>query len=464
MPNPLSVSSKIGFVLPMLVGCWTVTSLFSSHAHRLEWNQLPASLAIGAVVGLLMWIVFYLIPLTRSVSAVVASVVTLAIMLWMSFPYPIIPAMIVVSTIIVIYDISTKQKKTIASFMFMIIVLSIFASFGQAVYTKATREPSDYNPKTRVILERTPDIYFIVPDRFTSPTGLVQSGYDPSEFTKELSRKEFYVPPDSLSRDAVRPDAYSFATTTTRTLRFMASTLNLGIDIALDIPYNSASSLVRNHLVGNILKNNGYTYHHIGDWWQETLSNPAADYNYIFRGYSAIDYLSQNELATAVVDRSWLREANVGSLLPIELLISMNHNRNKYQLDTFKTIAGNGEHPKFVFLHVLLPHPPYTWSKEGGVQKANLSVMESYLEQVQFTEGYLLELINSIQDTDSIIIIQSDEGIAFTLPSDNNLLSNDQWNGVLSAWYIPGVEDEQLRDIPITGILGFVIDHLEEGQ
>lgn len=36
--------------------------------------------------------------------------------------------------------------------------------------------------------------------------------------------------------------------------------------------------------------------------------------------------------------------------------------------------------------------------------------------------------------------------------------------GVLTAWYIPGVEDEQLQDIIVTGVLGYVIDHLEEGQ
>jgi len=381
-------------------------------------------------------------------------------MLWMSFPYPVIPMVIIVDAVVVVFDLNIKQKRVIAQALFTVVVLALSVSLVQAAYIRMTSSNEQETAKSSVVLDQAADIYFIVPDRFASPSALEECGLNTSSFVSELESRGFYVRSNALSSDLVQPSGGPL-TTTTRTLRFMASALNMGAEVPVHVLYNQASSMVRNHLVGSVLKSSGYTYHHIGDWWQETLSNPAADYNYIYRGYSAIDYLSYNELTTAVADRSWLREANIGALLPVEVLIRTNHERNSYQRETFKEIAGNGEHPKFVFLHVLLPHPPYTWSKEGELQKDNLSIMDCYLEQVQFTEGYLLDLIDSITDTDSIVIIQSDEGIAFTSPGDNEALSNNQWNGVLTAWRVPGVGDEQLRNIPVTGILGYVIDYLK---
>lgn len=458
----LSASGKIGFILPVLTGCLTVTSLFSAYAYRLSWNQLPASLVIGAIVGLLAWTTFYALPLTRSASSTVAGIITLVVMTWMVYPYPIMPMMIMVSTVIVLYDLKPSQLKVITSTALIITTLAIVASLGQATYNKTTYASS--SPQTATILTRTPDIYFIVPDRFTSPSALDECGLDTSDFVSELENRGFYVPYDSLSSDPAKPDSDSFAPTT-RTLRFLASALNMGTAVDLNISYNQASSMVKGHTVGKILRSNGYIYHHIGDWWQETLSNPEADHNYIYKGYSAVDYLSQNELATAVVDRSWIRDANIGSLLPTDLLIRTNHERNKYQLATFEEIAGNGEHPKFVFVHILLPHPPYTWSKEGNTLpvSAGINTMERYLEQVQFTEGYLLQMIDSIEDSDSIIIIQSDEGIALSTVEANEELTNNQWNGVLSAWRIPGVDTTRLTDVLPTEILGYAIGNLKTG-
>lgn len=447
-----------------MTGCLVALSTFSSYAHRLEWGQLSTSLAIGSIIGLFMWGVFYALPLTRSNSAVISSVETLMFMTWMVYPYPIIPMMVTLSTIIVLYDIKSPQNKAIGAITFIVVALAIIVSLSQSVYAKVSYAgDGNMARETTVILKDTPDIYFIVPDRFASPSALKECGLNIEAFITSLEESGFYVRSDAISEDKAEPPGDSLAPTT-RTLRFMASILNMGEEVELRIPYNQASGKVKNHLVGRILKENGYTYHHIGDWWQETIVNPLADYNYIYRGYSVIEYFAGNELATAIIDMSWLRDANAGSLLPVGLLTRINRERNLYQLATFKEIAGNGESPKFVFAHILLPHPPYTWGKDGNVRTEPMDTMGQYLAQVQFVEGYLLQMIDAIKETDSIIIIQADEGIAFGSPGENKKLSNNQWNGVLTAWRIPGEDKTDMQDMPITDVLKFVINSLSKSR
>lgn len=438
-----------------MAGGFVVLSVFSSNAHRLGWDQLLVSLAIGAVVGLLSWVVFYALPFTRPASAVIASVITVMLMTWTVYPYSIIPIMVMLSAIIVLYDIKPSRIKVITTITFVILALAITVTLVQSAYTKIlyAGDKGDLQGQV-VLLERRPDIYFIVPDRFTNLSALEEMGYDTSGFVGELEARGFYIRQDAVSKDRATPKEDHLAPTT-RTLRFMASVLNMGAEIDLCIPYNQASNKVKHHLVGKILKDNGYTYYHIGDWWQETLTNPNADYNYIYKGYSLIDYFAGDELAVAIIDMSWLREANTGSLLSFKVLSEFNRARNLFQLVTFEDIAQNGQHPKFVFVHILIPHPPYVW----GADVEGMSAKEKYIAQVQFTEDYLLQMVDAVEETDSIIIVQSDEGVDFSQKE----YSHNWWSGVLTAWRIPGQAFSEMDSIPVTDVLKLAIGSLWAG-
>jgi hypothetical protein len=83
------------------------------------------------------------------------------------------------------------------------------------------------------------------------------------------------------------------------------------------------------------------------------------------------------------------------------------------------------------------------------------------LQQIRFTCDYLNSLANDIlnADPDAIIIIQSDEGMAYRKPVELNYdLTPVQWNGVFTAWKLPW--DDGLADLPHTGILNFVLGKL----
>ena len=75
--------------------------------------------------------------------------------------------------------------------------------------------------------------------------------------------------------------------------------------------------------------------------------------------------------------------------------------------------------PKFVFAHILLPHPPYVFGPNGEEQKlpANASYadrLKGYRDQVLFANKSILPVIDSIlaeSKGKAIIVLEGDHGI-----------------------------------------------------
>ncbi|GAF96082.1 unnamed protein product, partial [marine sediment metagenome] len=137
--------------------------------------------------------------------------------------------------------------------------------------------------------------------------------------------------------------------------------------------------------------------------------------------------------------------------------------RHQFQLKSVKEIASSGDKPFFVFVHLMLPHPPYIWTGSGQPQETKTDDLEwLYLEQVKFAEGYLLDMIDSIKNPEAVIIVQSDEGMKHDDTEWNQKLSDIQWRGVLTAWHIPNSNDAELDAVEPHEILKHVIDKLRE--
>jgi len=169
-------------------------------------------------------------------------------------------------------------------------------------------------------------------------------------------------------------------------------------------------------------------------------------------------------LAVAVLDRSLFRYLTTCPFQYITASDSIDEIRRQqhlFQLNTFIDIASSAPSPKFTFVHLLLPHPPYVWSADGSPNTDNLIPLpEQYMAQIKYTEGYLLQMVSSIKDDNAIIIIQADEGMAYTDNELNLQLSNTQWNGVLSAWRIPGISEDVLKTQRPEEVLKCAIDSL----
>jgi hypothetical protein len=118
--------------------------------------------------------------------------------------------------------------------------------------------------------------------------------------------------------------------------------------------------------------------------------------------------------------------------------------------------------PKFVFAHILSPHPPYLFGANGEpVQDSDLynpllntfKHKEEYLNQLIFISKKVEDLVDEILEKSKIppiIILQADHGPASTFPvgiayprQPTEKMLNERM-GILNAFYLPSGGSEFL--------------------
>jgi hypothetical protein len=114
--------------------------------------------------------------------------------------------------------------------------------------------------------------------------------------------------------------------------------------------------------------------------------------------------------------------------------------------------------PKFVFLHVLVPHPPYVFDRDGGyvtrAEERKRSFDENYANQVIAANAMIRRMVDAIlRDSPSppVIIVQGDEGpyppgtgreeFDWRTATQTQLLHK---TGILNAYYLPGADTSVL--------------------
>src|SRR5690606_24695373 len=90
----------------------------------------------------------------------------------------------------------------------------------------------------------------------------------------------------------------------------------------------------------------------------------------------------------------------------------------EYQFSSIDEISKISKR-KFVFSHILLPHPPYVYNKDGSIPSypGDLTTgppeSEKYINQLLFTNSQIEKMIDTIlenSETPPVIILQADEG------------------------------------------------------
>src|SRR5688572_19174094 len=111
------------------------------------------------------------------------------------------------------------------------------------------------------------------------------------------------------------------------------------------------------HAVGHFLHDRGYRYVHVGSTYDPTETSPLADLNPRIDGPSDfVDALFDVSALPAIARRLRIRTNTPAR--------ERHYQVGRFQLDTLDDlVAAPG--PKFVFAHLLLPHPPYTFASDG---------------------------------------------------------------------------------------------------
>ena len=286
-------------------------------------------------------------------------------------------------------------------------------------------------------IEYYPNIYYIILDGYARSDVLEKYyGFNNNEFVNFLKNRSFYVAPKSHSNFA-----WTFLS--------LPSSLNLeyinyladkvGSDSTdLRIPYE----MIKNNKVARFLKSKGYLFIHFNSTWGATQSNSYADI--------------EIEYKEGIFKDEFIRVLSQTTLLKIfdSLIVEDLAATHLYTFEKLDKITRIKE-PKFMFLHILMPHHPYRFDRYGNVkehvtrlnqfQKEMWQKKNEYVDQLIFVNKKIEVAIDGIleqSDYPPIIIVQSDHGPQVPNINRKNFMINRMKN--FSAFYLPGGGDKLL--------------------
>ncbi len=302
----------------------------------------------------------------------------------------------------------------------------------------------------------SPDIYYIILDRYASAASLKEFfAFDNSDMLRYLHSKGFYVAEESRSNYL-------------KTALSLASSLNMGFLDHLTETMGTDSddwlpayNLLQNHEVGRFLKSRGYRYIHVGPLFEPTLSNRYADENYSAEPVNILGTpfeksVLRNPTLPAEASERWSLRGGLRHWVTCQ-----------YQFEKMHEISRKRER-KFVFAHILLPHNPYVFDKDGGFlswEKAfGRSEQANYVEQLRYTNTQVKRLVDDLLGdgrNPPVVILQADEG-PFP-PRYNEDQEHFDWRvatraemrlktGILNAYLLPRPAGSTPRSGPPAGL------------
>ncbi len=319
---------------------------------------------------------------------------------------------------------ATKLLNTISTMLILVLLPPIGISLAKeysATLPGIAEQTQDLEEE--IVLQRPKpcrDIYYLVFDRYADNQTLENHfDFDNGQFTDQLQDRGFFLAEQSLANYP-------------KTAESLISTLNMKYLRGHLSDKDVVNALPRGHAIGRLLKSKGYRYYHFGNWYTPFRNSRIADFNYRVSPFPS-------EFAEAIY-----------GLTPLVRLYMLKRSPEQVlkKFEDLKKVAPEPG-PKFVYAHFLLPHPPFVFDRDGSTIpwfKASLrSDAENYVNQLIFSNGKILDLVDSILDnseTEPIIVIQSDEGPYLRQADINADLPTQirKRTGIISAFHLPGVD------------------------
>jgi len=269
-----------------------------------------------------------------------------------------------------------------------------------------------------------PDIYYIILDAYDRADTLkLVYDYDNKAFLQALSQRGFYIASCSQSNYAYTQPS-------------LASSLNMDYLDSLAVTSNEqADSLLHANAVRRFLEAQGYSVvaFETGFRWSQWED---ADVYYRYRpdagtlnGFEAI--FLQTTLLRPLLDRQIAALEAAHGALPYQRVL--------YVLETLKNVPVVVKSPKFVFVHLSIPHPPFVFGPNGEfvtTGSENATSVSGYRNSVTFINGQILQVVDSLMKGSAsppIIVIQGDHGAPRYQAPEERM-------AILNAYYLPGGE------------------------
>tara|TARA_B100000686_G_scaffold82765_1_gene89412 strand:- start:1805 stop:3409 length:1605 start_codon:yes stop_codon:yes gene_type:complete len=479
--NQLESKNKFSFIIhPILFSVFPIIFIFSENIHLLPFTEIIfPSLIMIVITSILLFIISKKITNKNRI----ALVISLLVILFFSYGhffnvlndsldgsdivrhrYILIPFLIVgvIGSIYFVrsnrvFNNATTISNVIAVSLFVIISINIMTDFSNGNFFGSPQLSVDerflgvgaseenlfqnifqnddniQSPNKIDNITLNPDIYYIILDEYPNVSSLKQFfNFDNSKFIGFLESNNFYVAKNGSS---------NFPTT----VQSLTSSLNMDYLNKLTISENPNSKnfqllneLLSKNIVMKKLDEKGYRIFNVGSLWGPNGEFEKTDVNKCEYKEANRDSLVRELLETSMI--SYFHERYSEQLRRDRILCSF---------EEIEKINQESMMPNFVFVHMLLPHPPYIFGPNGEhVTPGNSSSgvdwneREAHIDQVKFANKKLMELIPELLNSKNkpIIILQGDTGSGFELDWENPTKEMIQERlGNFNAVYFPSL-------------------------
>lgn len=307
-------------------------------------------------------------------------------------------------------------------------------------------------PVNREETSGPPDIYYIILDGYGRDDVLQELyGLDNSAFLDGLRERGFYVAGSSHSNYG-------------QTSLSLSSSLNMDyLDTLADLPEDSQDrglmrQLINDNNVMHFLEAQGYESVAFSNAFSVTELTNADVFMMSAPNLNNFEIMLLSQALAGEVTEERLAEAYRDHILSV-----------RDQLDELlETPAAS---PRFVFIHLILPHPPFVFRADGSLRPTlaggdgsdfpapDVIYRQGYREQLQFTNTYAQMLIDSILERSArppVIVLQGDHGPGSRLDwnSAENTCFHERFS-ILNAFYLPGQDAASLLYPSISPVNNF---------
>jgi hypothetical protein len=317
--------------------------------------------------------------------------------------------LLIVLILVVIAFYLSKNKKMIAInyYLNLLTLLYVGIESAKAVYHSLNtpyQTASLPNIPLQAVNSQTPDIYLIVVDAYTGTESLKKYWqYDNSLFLDSMKKMNYY-------------EIKNAKTNYNKTIYSIATLLNsqyILTDLSSIDKTRSDEVLSYFHIKHNKamtwLRQAGYETINLSFF--KIQDNPPFlpfKSTYII-SYFNVFLLNKTSFGHIfeILNFLWIDSKNTGKA-----------QRISKPIDTFKQlVATPSPQPRFVYLHLLCPHPPFEFDKNGNLWRASMVAQHSteqlYLEQLQYVNTLLFGMAKHIEKTARrpyITLITGDHG------------------------------------------------------
>ena len=333
----------------------------------------------------------------------------------------------------------SRILNVVAAALMVLILVNLFTSGTPKFVTVGKDEVRRTAESTNVALPdpaNLPDIYYIILDGYASNRSLEKFyGFDNSKFTGWLESRGFYVAHESHSNYFMTALSLA-ASLNMKYINYLSEEVG-----ELSNDRTALSKMTEDNGLVHFLKSRGYKFAFFESNWGGTNKNRNAD--------------------ISVSGGSWLKDEFIVALLKTTALRGVFRQQVEKEglftregvLRAFSMIPRIREEvdgPVFVFAHILPPHPPFLFDRNGNPasgSKGTWGETDRYLDQLMFVNGKTREMVDQIlanSEKPPIIIIQADHGPLITNDADFDFPPNpgaevaEIRTGILNAYYLPG--------------------------